>query len=93
MNVKISDRDQHFMWRLLVQQYRKSSNHTEVWTNEPNKVVMKFYNMYDPMKHSIWNEIGIFELSEQILSLHTLFIKNNEWITKIETEKLRRQIA
>lgn len=54
---------------------------------------MKFYNMYDPMKHSIWNEIGIFELSEQILSLHTLLIKNNEWITKIETEKLRTQIA
>lgn len=53
---------------------------------------MKFY-MNDPMCHSIWNEIRIFELSEQILSFHTLFFKNNEWITNIEMEHLRRQIA
>ena len=40
----------------------------------------------------IWNEIGMFEVSEQKLGGQALVIKNNGLISEIEMEELRREI-
>ena len=53
------------------------------WTKEMNKVVMKCYLKSDPSKRgyrkrmlAIWNEIGVFETTEQQLAGQALCIKN-----------------
>ena len=69
------------------------------WTKELNKIVMKCYIKSKPKKRGfrkrmlkIWNDTGIFQVSEQKLAGPALAIKNNCWISEMEMEELRRYI-
>ena len=43
--------------------------------------------MYD-----LWQEIGIFEITEQRLPDQVRVIKGNEWLLKVEKEEIKRNI-
>ena len=43
--------------------------------------------MYD-----LWQEIGIFEITEQRLADQVRVIKGNEWLLKVEKEEIKRNI-
>ena len=69
------------------------------WTKGLNKIVMKCYLKSNPKvrgyrkrKHKIWDERGIFELSEQKLVGQARVTKTNWWISKLELEELNRAI-
>ena len=69
------------------------------WTKELNKIVMRCYLKSNPKvrgyrkrMHKIWDEMGLFELSEQKLVGQTRVIKTNGWISELELEELNREI-
>ena len=69
------------------------------WTKELNKIVMKCYLKSDPRKRgfckgmlTFWNDIGLFEVSEQQLAGQALCIKNRGCLSEIEIEEIRREI-
>lgn len=43
--------------------------------------------MYD-----LWQEIGIFEITEQRLADQVRVLKGNEWLLKVEKEEIKRNI-
>ena len=43
--------------------------------------------MYD-----LWQEIGIFEITEQRLADQVRVIKGDEWLLKVEKEEIKRNI-
>lgn len=64
---------------------------------EVNKVVMKCYLMSKSSKrghrmYDLWQEIGIFEITEQRLADQVRVIKGNEWLLKVEKEEIKRNI-
>ena len=67
------------------------------WTEELNKIVMKCYLKSDPKKRgfrkrmlTIWNDIGLFEVTEQQLAGQALCIKNRGWLSEVEIEEIER---
>lgn len=67
------------------------------WNMEVNKVVMKCYLMSKSSKrghrmYDLWQEIGIFEITEQRLADQVRVIKGNEWLLKVEKEEIKRNI-
>ena len=67
------------------------------WNKEVNKIVMRCFYMSDPTKRgyrkrmlSIWNELGVFEVSEQRLADQTRAIRTNGWLSEIELEEIQR---
>ena len=66
------------------------------WTKELNKLVMKCCLKSDPSKRgyrkrmlAIWNEIGVFETTEQQLAGQVLCIKNKGWLSQVEIEEIK----
>ena len=64
-----------------------------------NKLVMKCYLQSDPSKRgyrkgmlAIWNEIGVFETTEQQLAGQALCVKNKGWLSQIEIEEIKRSL-
>ena len=41
----------------------------------------------------IWDEIGVFQVSEQRLADQARAIRTNEWLTNIEIEEIKRKIT
>ena len=68
-----------------------------VWSKEVNKIVMKCFYMSEPTRRgyrkrmlAIWQEIGVFDISEQRLADQVRTIKNNNFLSTIELEELAR---
>ena len=64
-----------------------------------NKVIMECYLRSDPMRRGfrkrmlgIWQEKGIFEISEQRLADQARAIRINGWLTELEIEEIARSI-
>ena len=69
------------------------------WNKEVNKIVMRCFYRSEPAKRgyrkrmlSIWNELGVFEITEQRLADQERAIRTNEWLSEIELEKIKRKI-
>ena len=41
---------------------------------------------------TIWNDIGLFEVTEQQLAGQALCIKNRGWLSEVEIEEMKREI-
>ena len=70
------------------------------WTKEENKLVMRCYIKSDPSKRgyrkrmmAIWREEGVFETTEQRLADQARAITTNAWLSVIEIEELKMNIA
>ena len=67
------------------------------WNKEVNKIVIRYFYSSEPTKrgyrkrmHSIWKELGVFEVSEQRLADQARAIRTNGWLSEIELEETQR---
>ena len=70
------------------------------WTSPENKVVMECYLLSEPKIRgyrkrilSLWQQKGIFWVSEQRLVDQANTICRNSWITELEIEELERKVT
>ena len=70
------------------------------WTSQGNKIVMECYLLSQPKirgyrKHmlSLWQQKGMFWVSEQRLVDQTNTIRRNSWMTELEIEELERKVT
>lgn len=68
-------------------------------TKEINRIGMKCYTKsdlntrgYRKRMMDIWDEIGVFKISEQRLADQARAIKTNGWLSDIEINKIKRNI-
>ena len=69
------------------------------WTKEVNRIVMRCFFKGEPSKRGyrkrmigIWNEIGVFETSEQRLADQARAIRRNGWLSEVELEEIKREL-
>ena len=69
------------------------------WGKEVNMLVMKCFYFSEPMKRGYrkrmiqrWNEIGVFELTEQQLANQKRAIVVNEWLSDVELSELEKEV-
>ena len=67
------------------------------WSKNDNKIAMDCYIKSEPDKRgyrrrmiSLWQDKGMFEISEQRLADQISTIKRNQWLTNVEIEEMRR---
>ena len=70
------------------------------WTSQENKIVMECYLLSEPKirgyrKHmlSLWQQKGMFWVSEQRLVDQANTILRNSWMTELEIEELERKVT
>ena len=70
------------------------------WTSQENKIVMECYLLSKPKmrgyrKHmlSLWQQKGMFWVSEQRLVDQANTIRRNSWMTELEVEELERKVT
>ena len=70
------------------------------WTSQENKIVMECYLLSEPKirdyrKHmlSVWQQKGMFWVSEQRLVDQANNICRNSWMTELEIEELERKVT
>ena len=70
------------------------------WTSQENKIVMECYLLSEPRirgyrKHmlSLWQQKGMFWVSEQRLVDQANTIRRNSWMTELEIEELERKVT
>ena len=69
------------------------------WTSQENKIIMECYLLSEPKrgyrKHmlSLWQQKGMFWVSEQRLVDQTNTIRRNSWMTELEIEELERKVT
>ena len=70
------------------------------WTSQKNKIVMKCYLLSEPTIRgyrkrmlSLWQQKGMFRVSEQRLVGQANAIGRNSWMTKLEIEELERKVT
>ena len=68
------------------------------WEKSVNKVVYECYLRSDPKKRGfrkrlkqIWDERGVFEVTEQRLADQARAIKVNNWLSDLEIEEIARK--
>ena len=68
------------------------------WDRALNKLVMKCYIMGEPNRrgfrkrmHNAWQDIGVFDLTEQQLAGQVLHLKNSKYFADIEIEEMKRE--
>ena len=69
------------------------------WTKEVNKIVMRCFYKSDPSKRgyrkrmiAIWNDIGVFEITEQRLADQNRMIRTNGWLSNVELDEIHREL-
>ena len=69
------------------------------WTSQENKIAMKCYLLSEPKirgykKHmlTLWQQKGMFWVSEQRLVDQANTIRRNSWMTDLEIEVLERKV-
>lgn len=69
------------------------------WTKEVNKLLTECYLRSEPKKRrfrkrilAVWNERGLFSATKQQLAGQVKCIKNREWLSIVEIEKIQRPI-
>ena len=70
------------------------------WASQENKIVMECYLLSEPKikgyrKHmlSLWQQKGMFWVSEQRLVDQANTIRRNSWMTELEIEELERKVT
>ena len=70
------------------------------WTSQENKIVMECYLLSEPNIRryrkrmlSLWQQKGIFWVSEQRLVDLANTIRRNSWMTELEIEELERKVT
>ena len=70
------------------------------WTSQENKIVMECYLLSDPKIRgyrkrmlSLWQQKGMFWVSEQRLIDQANTIRRNSWMTELEIEELDRKVT
>ena len=70
------------------------------WTSQENKIVMECYLLSEPKIRgyrkrmlSLWQQRGMFWVSEQILVDQANTIPRNIWMTELEMEELERKVT
>ena len=65
------------------------------WTSQENKIVMTEPKIRGYRKHilSLWQQKGMFWVSEQRLVDQANTIRRNSWITELEIEELERKVT
>lgn len=88
----------------MEQQHRPGHNSATAsakveWKKELNKIAMECYFQSEPKKRwfrkrmlKIWNEIGMFSITEQQHASQVLFLRNGKNLMKLEVEEIRRKI-
>ena len=63
------------------------------------KIIMECYYRSEPKKrgyrkrmYALWQEKGLFEASEQQVAGQALCIRNNQWLSSLELEEIKRKI-
>ena len=70
------------------------------WSKDDNIIAMECFIRNKPENRgyrrrmiSIWQDRGMFEISEQRLADQVKQIKHNQWLTKVEVEEMSRIIS
>ena len=70
------------------------------WTSQENKIVMECYLLSEPKIRghrkrmlSLWQQKGMFWVSEQRLVDQANTIRRNSWMTELEIEELERKVT
>ena len=70
------------------------------WTSQENKIVMECYLLSEPKIRgyrkrmlSLWQQKGMFWVSEQRLVDQASTIRRNSWMTELEIEELERKVT
>ena len=70
------------------------------WSKDDNRIAMECFIRSKPENRgyrrrmiSIWQDRGMFEISEQRLADQVKQIKHNQWLTKVEVEEMSRIIS
>ena len=70
------------------------------WTSQENKIVMECYLLSEPKSRgyrkrmlSLWQQKGMFSVSEQRLVDQANTIRRNSWMTELEIEELERKVT
>ena len=70
------------------------------WSKEVNKIAMKCFYKSEPSKRGYrkrmfakWQEIGVFNVSEQRLADQVRAIKNNNFLSNVELEEIEHEIV
>ena len=70
------------------------------WTSQENKIVMECYLLSEPRIRgyrkrmlSLWQQKGMFWVSEQRLVDQANTIRRNSWMTQLEIEELERKVT
>ena len=68
------------------------------WTSQENKIVMECYLLSEPKIRgyrmlSLWQQKGMFLVSEQRLVDQANTIRSNSWVTELEIEELERKVT
>ena len=68
------------------------------WEKEVNKIVIECWIRSEPTKRKyrqrmkqIWDEIGVFDMTEQRLADQARQIRTNKWLTDVEIEEIERR--
>ena len=69
------------------------------WEKEVNRIVIECWVRSVPAKRGyrkrmkqLWDEKGVFEVSEQRLADQARAIRTNDWLTKVEIEEIKRNV-
>ena len=75
-------------------------NNRKKWTSQDNKIVMECYLLSDPKIRgyrrrmlSLWQQKGMFWVSEQKLVVQVNAIRRNSWMAELEIEELERKVT
>ena len=70
------------------------------WTSQENKIVMECYLLSEPKIRgyrkgmlSLWQQKGMFWVSEQRLVDQANTIRRNSWMTELEIEQMKRKVT
>ena len=69
------------------------------WEKALNKIVIECWIRSEPTKRKyrqgmkkIWDQIGVFPVTDQRLADQAMQIRTNKWLTDIEIEEIRRKL-
>ena len=67
-----------------------------MWTKKVNKLVMRCFYQSDSTRRGyqkqMIEDIGTFEITEQVLTDQARVIRTNKWLIEVDLEEVRRKI-
>ena len=77
----------------------EDKNSRQKWEKGVNRIVIECWLRSEPNKRRytqrlkrLWDELGVFEATEQRIACQARAIRLNEWLTSLEIEEIKQKI-